>query len=316
MNAPILALGLYKESGGVNKCVRAFQRALNAQVISWVDPVQVREQQLIWSDSTVVHGSRLPVLRQMLYPASGETIMAEQILAKADIVMCHSFWRWHNPWLRRIARTRSVPYWFVPHGGLDPYVFQTGRWAKKLFLRCVGTRFIREAACVIFSTRREMEKAAPWCPARRTEIIYWPLEDQDFAMVWNKELGRTVREQYGIPPNQRCLLYFGRLHPMKRPLETIDAVSAAGRDDVHLLIVGNEFGVSLPECRQRAEQQGMADRVHVVGPVYGQKVAAYLWPPTPTSSSFGARTSILRRLKRWLPACRSSFPRGMTSQRN
>lgn len=276
MKTAILALGLYKTSGGVNKSVRAFQKSIDAQVISWVDPLKIEHDPLIWDESIVVRGSRLPIFRNLLYPAYREVVKAKSIVAQSDLISCHSFWRWHNLWLRRVSKSLRVPYWFVPHGGLDPYVFQDGGQTKELFLRLGGTQFIREAACVVFSTRRERDKAAPWCPARRAEVIYWPLEDRDFAVVRTKPTGWSVRKKYGIPYDHRCLLYFGRLHPMKRPLETIDALAAANCADVHLLLVGNEYGISQSACQEHANIRGVADRVHLAGPVYGAAVTDYL----------------------------------------
>ena len=61
---------------------------------------------------------------------------------------------------------------------------------------------------------------------------------------------------------------------MKRPLETIDALAASGTD-VHLILVGNEFGVTVAECRERAQALGIASQVHPIGPVYGDDKAAY-----------------------------------------
>ena len=68
MKATIVTLGLYPSSGGPSKSIRAFQRALAADVVSWVDPRQFEREQIIWDRSTVVRGSRLPVLRQLLVP--------------------------------------------------------------------------------------------------------------------------------------------------------------------------------------------------------------------------------------------------------
>jgi glycosyltransferase involved in cell wall biosynthesis len=271
----VLALGVYRSSGGVSKSIHAFQRALNARVISWVDRKHVAESPLIWAKSTIVQGSRFPVLKGILYPSRESLGEAEKVVRCSRFVSCHSFWRWHNLWLLKVARKAGVPYWFVPHGGLDPYVLETDRLAKRAFLALGGTRFIRSASCVIFSTRREWEKAARLCKPRRAEVVYWPLCDSDLNAVRDTTAGQHLRDRLGIGYEARCLLYFGRLHSMKRPLETIDAVAAAGRESLHLIIVGNEYGVSFEDCRQRAAKQGVGHRVHVVGPVYGKETHAY-----------------------------------------
>lgn len=269
VKATILTLGLYRGSGGPSKSIKAFADALNAQVISWVDPVQERSEQLIWSRTTVVHGSRLPGLRRVLFPVRDAGLAAaERLIAESDVVSCHSFWRWHIPWLHRISRKHGVPYWFVPHGILDPYALDSERLFKRAFLSTFARRFLEDAAAVVCSATREYEKLRSIVRDAPPAIIYWPLADEDF-----REPSATARlecrRSLCIPDDAFCLLLFGRLDPMKRPLETIDAVAEAACDKTHLIVMGNEFGVSGAECQRRAVNRGLAGRVHVVGAKYG-----------------------------------------------
>ncbi len=276
MKMAVLTLGLYKGSGGVNKCMRAFQQVFDPEIISWVNQDEMAASSLIWDRTTIVRGTKQPILKGLLYPGRGETEKAEAIISKTDLVACHSFWRWHNLWLYKIAQKHGIPYWFIPHGGLDPYVFETDSVAKRLFLALGGARFIRRASCVIFSTQREREKAVRICNPSRTKVVYWPLDESDFDIARNLATGQMVRARLGIGEKARCLLYFGRLHPMKRPLETIEAVAASRIPNLHLLMVGNEFGVTIEDCRRQAAQYGIGTRVHVVGPAYGQDVIDYI----------------------------------------
>ncbi len=276
MNATILTLGLYRGSGGPSKSIKAFSDALDARVISWVDSRQYANERLIWSNPTVVRGSRLPVLRQLLVPPSGpELAEAERIVAESDVVSCHSFWRWHVPWLHRVAKRHGVPYWFVPHGILDPYAFETERLFKRVFLSVFARGFIADAAAVVCSATREYEKLREIVPHAPPAIIYWPLADEDFRER-SPDARRECRRSLGIPEDAFCLLAFGRLDPMKRPLETIDAVADGGGDTTHLIVMGNEFGVSRAQCERRAADRGLAGRVHVVGPMYGDDRLPYL----------------------------------------
>jgi glycosyltransferase involved in cell wall biosynthesis len=84
-----------------------------------------------------------------------------------------------------------------------------------------------------------------------------------------------VRSELGIPEDAVAALSFGRLHPMKRPLETIDAFAAGATSRAHLVIVGNEAGVSHEDCRDRARRAKIGDRVHVVGPAFGDAKYSY-----------------------------------------
>lgn len=274
MSASLLALGLYRTTGGPSKSVAAFQRALSAEVIAWVDPVEFAGQPQIWDRCHLVQSSQLPVLRQLGYPQRAGLAEAERIVATSGLVSCHSFWRWHNVWLQRVAARHGVPYWFVPHGGLDPYVLATGQAAKTGFLAVGGRRFLDDARAVVCATEQEYRKLAPLMPRARPAIIPWPLEAADFR---DRDPGarHRVRSRLAIPDTALVMLSFGRLHPMKRPLETIAAFAEGAPRDAHLLVVGNESGVTRAECEARAHGLRIADRVHVVGAAFGDERRDY-----------------------------------------
>ena len=267
-------LGLHASSGGASKAARSFAAALPGPVVSWVDPAALAREPLIWETSTLVRASRLPVLRQLLVPRRGDLAAAEAVVAGSDLVCCHSLWRWHCLWLRAAARRHAVPYLFVPHGGLDPWVFERNALVKRLYLRGGGLRFVQESAAVVCATRREHEKLAPFLAGTPAAVLPWPLDADDFRTRDEESRGR-IRARLGIPDRAACLLFFGRLDPMKRPLETIDAL-ADSRTDAHLLVVGNEWGVSVADCVRRADRRGIAGRVHVVGPAWGRDRDGYL----------------------------------------
>lgn len=264
----LLTLGLYPSSGGPAKSIRAFANALDAKVISWVDPDERAREPLAWEATLEVAGSRWPLAKQLQMPASG-TAAAESLIARSRLVSVHSFWRWHVAWVHKVCRRHGVPYWFVPHGSLDPYVLH-GRDAglKRTFLACVGSAFLRDAATVVCSTDREREKVAPLMRDDRAEVIHWPLEAGDLVPQ-NPAARAIARERLGIAPDAPVFMYLGRLSPMKRPIETIAAFALAEAPTAHLIVTGNEFGVTLADCRAAAARHGVADRVHVTGPSYG-----------------------------------------------
>jgi len=271
----VLTLGLYPSSGGPAKSIRAFADALDAEVISWVDPIERAREAVVWDHTLEVTGHRAPILKQLQIPAAGAA-EAEALIARAQLVSVHSFWRWHIPWVHRVCRRHGVPYWYVPHGSLDPYVME-GRSTlmKRAFLATRGSAFLRDAATVVFSTKREAEKARCVVGHDRAEVIHWPLGAEDLRPR-DVTRRRAMRAQMDIPEDASVFLYFGRLTPMKRPLETISAFARSAAPNAHLIVTGNDFGVTVAECRATALQAGVADRVHVTGPMYGADKAGVL----------------------------------------
>jgi glycosyltransferase involved in cell wall biosynthesis len=264
----IVAPACFASTGGPAKSIAAFRRALDARVIAWMDAAAGDREALVVPADAAVRSTTIPGLRTLLYPVAADAQAAAGIVRDSDLVSCHLFWRWYCPWTCAEAGKARVPYWLVPHGGLDPYVFRTNGWAKRMFAATVARPFLASASGVVCSTTREYEKACRHLPSAIPYVLHWPLEPDDFR---SREEARrqAARERLGIPEEAFCLVYLGRLHPMKRPLETIEAVARCNRRDVHLLIVGNEYGVSTSDCQAAADRFGIRDRVHVAGAAYG-----------------------------------------------
>ena len=274
MKKTIISLGVFKGSGGPTKTITAFKDAMGAALFSFCRPSELRENPLAIPGAQPVVPVALPILKQLQYSTRRATLAAENSFAESGIVSCHSFYRYHALWVNRMSRKYNVPYWFVPHGILDPWVMQYGAVSKKLFFKAGGQRFIDEASTVICSTSSERDKALAQFYLPASEVIPWPVELVDCSDRISRR--HKIREDLKIPHEAKVLVYFGRLHSMKKPLETIRAVATGGDENLHLLIVGNEQDVSLRDCYELACQLGVSDRVHLIGPVYGKKKYDYL----------------------------------------
>lgn len=274
MQVSIISLGVFNHTGGPTKTIRDFKRALNAEVYSFCEQSALRKHKLAIAGARPVVSSSLPVLSQFCYAGKG-TKEAEAAVRASDIVSCHSFYRYHALWTNRVCKTAGVPYWFVPHGILDPWVIQKNHCVKQLYWKFGGERFLRDASTIIFSTRAERDKAAEQFHLPRTEIVPWSVELIDTSDY--EAIRIRVRKEFGIPEGAHVLLYFGRLHPMKRPLNVIESIGELKGSDIHLIIVGNEDGITEADCTQLARSLGIEKRVHFTGPVYREQKINYLF---------------------------------------
>lgn len=253
------------------KSIGAFKKALDAEVISWVDPYERIQEELVWKNSVEIVGSRTPILRQLQYSLHDSRNEAERLIAQSTLVSIHSFWRWHVLWAYKTCRRYDVPYWFVPHGSLDPFVIEgENAGFKKVFLQLGGKAFLRDAATIIYSTQKEREKATLVTGTDRGDVVNWPLSQEDFNVV-DRQDRSAARSDYKIAEDEICFLYLGRLTPMKRPLETIEAFAKAGPRNAQLIMIGNEHGVTIDQCQKAAAKFGVGDRVHVLGSMYGKE---------------------------------------------
>ena len=255
-------------SGGAVKTIERFRRALDASVVSFTDSQELDEEGS--GVPGAVHVRTGPGLLGSKFswaPASARR-EADALAANADLISCHGTFRYHVLWMRKWAKRRGLPYWVVPHGILDPYVFTYRVAQKRLFLALIGKRHLREAAHIIFSTRRERDKAAAVYSGPNTRVVPWPVEPIEVA--GQAEIRARVRAELGIGPADPVLVYLGRMHAMKRPLETIEAAALAGIPGLRLVIIGPEEGVTRAQCEAKAAALGFRG-LHLAGAVFGRR---------------------------------------------
>ncbi len=262
----VVGIGLVPANGGAYKSVLQFRQALDANVLSFSQLGMTGSH-----DDGVTHlWSGSSALDQWFLRASElELTKSKPLLATADLLQCHILFRHHAHWVWREARRRGVPYWVVPHGCLDPWVFTYRRTVKQLWMLAFGRRILRDAQAVIFATRREHEKAKRWMARDNGQVVRWPVEP---AKVRRSEAARAaLRVRLGLPAGSRILCMLGRLHPMKRPVEAAVLFARHAPAGTFLLLVGPEDQCSGAEVLEAAQAAGGAERVRWVGPVFGQE---------------------------------------------
>lgn len=263
---PVYA-GLYR---GVND----FATALSAETLSFDDGRRDR------SSLTVVDGAKRIacgpgwLARDCHRLPAAAAHAAGQLVAAADLLVVHSMFRAHAPWAAEWARRNGRPYWAVPHGCLDPWGLAQKRIAKRVWLGWHGRSFLANAQHIIFSTRRELEKARPWLDRSgatgRAVVVHWPVP---LPSLDGRSVARQAfRSRHGIPYDAPLLLYVGRLHTMKRPLETVAAFCAAGVDGAHLAIIGMDGDLCRRDIEQAVDSR-CRDRVHAIGQLSGADLA-------------------------------------------
>ncbi len=270
---PCLVTGqLLPWTGGPLKSIAAFQRALDANLVSFLERRHLSEHALPLPDGrlTLVPCNRLPLFRHFLWPERAALAEARRLLEKARLVSCHSFYLYHPAWVQHCCRMSGTPYWIVPHGILDPYVVGRNRIAKSLYLSAVGRRCLTQASATIFSSHSERDKAVKHFRIANPVVIHWPVsipESRD-----RRSARAALRKRLELRDDSRIMLFLGRLHAMKRPLETIQIFAAGAAVGWQLLLVGHPEGVTEADCHAMANSCGVAGRVHVIPGVMPEAV--------------------------------------------
>ncbi len=251
------------EKGGIAKAAVDFHRAMGGSVLSFTEETLVPA-----AASAIRHFPYAPrgFARAYGVPQARQLKEASASIRGADLLVIHGLYQYHAQWAAERARHFNIPYWVAPHGSLDPYVFTYRSARKRIWMGFVGRRLLREAEAVLVTTAREAEKAAPYLDGATVEVVPLPVPP---APEISEDERLRFRAAHGLNPEDRVLLFLGRLHPMKRVLETIDAVAEAGDPRIRLVIVGPpSTELTLDACQERARDRSPGS-VKIVGPVFG-----------------------------------------------
>jgi glycosyltransferase involved in cell wall biosynthesis len=193
---------------------------------------------------------------------------ADAIVHDAEALIVHSLFRGHCAWAASWAARHGRPYVAIPHGCLDPWGMAQKPVAKRVWMAACGRDYLAGAASVVFSTRRELEKARPWIDRDDATVIRWPVAADLASERAISEHRQTFRRRHGIGADARVLLFLGRLHSLKRPRHTIAAFIDAQPRNTVLVMAGMDGDFSSMQLLAAIPAASRAV-VRVIGPVFG-----------------------------------------------
>lgn len=188
-----------------------------------------------------------------------------------DGMIMNGLWTFPGFALRSAARRARRPYGIFVHGALDPWFnrrYPLKRLKKLLYWR-LQYAVLRDAAAVFFTTKTERDLAGTSFRPNRWKSVVAPLgiveDERDL-----QDPDREVEAFYGALPKlrgRRFLLFLARIHEKKGCDLLIEAFArvAAQAPDVHLVMAGPDQVGMQAKLQSRAEQLGIASRVHWPG---------------------------------------------------
>lgn len=268
-----VGLDIVPSSGGSYTAIRDFSRAAESTVVSFTNPAKLNVETSAVPNT--VHIATDPGFfgRTFAWAHELNRRNANTAVRDADLMVCHILLRYHVHWVRSIVKRNNIPYWVVPHGCLDPYVFSYRTQVKKIWFYLFGRPFLKNARYVIFATEKERLKASRYYSGANCRVINWPVQFIDTGR--RTPAREIIRDKHRIRADEKVIIFLGRLHSLKCPLETIEAFAKADVSGSHLLIVGPEDTISQTDCANLVQRLGVKN-VHLIGPVYGDEKEAYL----------------------------------------
>ena len=179
--------------------------------------------------------------------------------ARLDMLHCHGIWQAHVAAAGRWARHTGRPLIVSPHGMLDPWIKQRGRWKKQLAR--IGWERQAWHAASLFHALTEDEG----CDIRRE------VPSAQIAVVPNPAPPVSARDHRFPGPTA---LFLGRLHKKKN----LDALLAAWRiaqselpNGANLIVAGWEDGARIARFEHAL---GDTSNVNFVGAAFGSQKQA------------------------------------------
>lgn len=200
--------------------------------------------------------------------------MARRVGDRYDVLHIHGVW---EPMLAAVARVfarAGKPYVICPHGMLDPWTLTQSTTKKKIALTLWVRRLLNNALFVHMLNKDEATLCAPLGLKARFEQIPNGVSPKEFA---NLPAPGSFFDTLPSIRGKRYILFMSRLH-FKKGLDllaTAFASVAPSLPGVDLVVAGPDGGYQGPFV-EMVKAAGITDRVHLTGPIYGQRKLAAL----------------------------------------
>ncbi len=193
--------------------------------------------------------------------------------SRPDLVHAHGLWMYPSVaslgWSRRSGAPRVVS----PHGMLDAWAIRNSRWKKIVAGWLYEHAHLRGAACL-----------HALCDAEAHAIRAYGLDNPVCVIPNGVDLppdgsAPSVTWSGQVPEGAKVLLYLGRLHPKKGLVNLLRAwagLRGAAASDWRLVLAGWGERGHEGELKRLAGELVIEDRVHFVGPQFGQAKDAAL----------------------------------------
>jgi glycosyltransferase involved in cell wall biosynthesis len=251
-----------------------FHSAIGAKGIGFVGPGDGVGQAAVLPLVTTVRCFGGKGIRGYYYAPRSQASRGESAIAQAEVVFIHGLFTHPGVWAASACRRHGVPYVVVLHGILDPWALRKTRLLKTLWLKLYGNRILSGAAAVVCATQREANKASPFLGRTAiTSIINWACDPPPKI---KDGMGRAaLRRTLGFADSDRVLVFLGRLHSMKRPIETVQLLAGSGATNLKLIVIGPDDDVKGNDLETVAREMGWSG-LKVVGPVFSNRKYEYL----------------------------------------
>ena len=174
-----------------------------------------------------------------LYTPSMKTWL-ERNIENYDLIHLHNYRSYQNVIVCKYARKYRIPYIVQAHGSVLPFFEKQN--LKKLFDFLWGNKILKDARkCIAVSHVEREQYRKMGIPDSQIVIIPNGINPNEFKNL--PEKGK-FRNKYHISPDEKIILYLGRIHKRKGLDFLIDSIFQLSqiRNDIRLILAGPDDG--------------------------------------------------------------------------
>jgi len=203
-----------------------------------------------------------------IYYSPAMCVELKHVVSTFDVVHIHAVFLWPTTAAATAARRNGIPYVLSPRGMLVPELIdRKSSLIKRSWIRLFDRRNLAAAAAVHVTTALEAD-----------DIERLGLSVRRYATIPNGvDMDVGFDEATSAPTDGvsgPIVLFLGRINWKKGLDRLVPAVARV--PGAQLVVVGNDEDGYLPRLNELAARHGIADRMHVLGPLDGaQKWKAF-----------------------------------------
>lgn len=167
------------------------------------------------------------------------------------------------------ARRHGIPYLIHPMGSMS---YAKSKVALKTVWDLVfGRRLILDAQYVVEATEEQIQNLLAFgIPQSKMAAVPW---SPDPDLVHFQAQRGSFRQKFGISPDDKLVLFLGRIHRKKRLDLVIRALAHLDDTSVRLVVVGHDDDGSMEELEMLVAELGLEEQVIWAGSVHSPESA-------------------------------------------
>ena len=198
--------------------------------------------------------------------------------ADHDVLLTNGMWHYLSAvaveWHSRTGR----PYMVNPHGMLQPWALAHSGLRKKVAAALYENRHLRNASCIRVLGEAEANAVREYGLTNPLCVIP---NGVDLPLTQSKERN-TPWPKTSLPPENKVILFLGRIHPKKNIPELLEAWRLVlsqpdpALQNWMLVIAGWDELQHEKKLKEQCQKLDLAKHVHFAGPLHGTaKTSAY-----------------------------------------